>query len=449
MAGPLIPKEALAYIKNKKLYPAFSYKDVWNEEHATMFTVAKAMQLDVLSDIKTAVERAVENGETLESFRKNLTPTLQAKGWWGRKEMTDPLTGETVNAQLGSDRRLRTIYGTNLRSAYQAGRWERSQDSTSHPYLMYRVGNSQNHRQEHLSWDGLILPKDDSWWNSHYPPNGWGCKCWTMAVSEERKRRLEKSGVTVPPSVDGTPGYTVPVRTQAPPAAYETFYNERKGTLERVPAGVDPAFNWNAGLSKRLSFNLENVVRKTQREAPEQYDRILESLVSGRIYKNHYDDFIEQARRHWEENKVDKRNSIPAGFLDRKTLRFLKTQGMDFEKNSLIFLEEGLVNDVKYKGRHVSQGNQPKEPDWYYLMDYLMDASIFFDKAKGGLIYLVKRSESKYIKIAVDLSFQHKTHQGTKLLLPKVDTMYELNLDTEGDRGIDEYKRIMEFKKIR
>jgi hypothetical protein len=45
----IIPKEALAYLKNKKLQPGFSYKDVWHEEHATAFTVAKAMQLDVLS----------------------------------------------------------------------------------------------------------------------------------------------------------------------------------------------------------------------------------------------------------------------------------------------------------------------------------------------------------------------------------------------------------------
>jgi hypothetical protein len=449
MAAPLIPKEALAYIKNKKLSPGFSYKDVWNEEHATMFTVAKAMQIDVLSDIRKAVEQAVENGETLESFRKNLVPTLQAKGWWGKKEMVDPLTGKTVNARLGSDRRLKTIYDTNLRSAYQEGRRERSQVSTSHPYLMYRVGNSRHHRQEHLAWDGLVLPKDDPWWNSHYPPNGWGCKCWTMAVSEERKRRLEKSGVAVPPSVDGTPGYTVPVQTKAPPAAYKTFYNERKGTLERVPAGVDPAFNWNAGSRKRLSFNLENVVRKTQRETPEQYDRILESLVSGRIYKDRYDSFIEQARRHWEAGKVDKRNAIPAGFLDRKTLRFLKRQGMNLEENSLVFLEEGLVNDVKYRGRHTDQGNQPKESDWYHLTDYLMDADIFFDAAKGGLIYLAKRSENRYIKIAVDLSFRHKSHQGTRLLLPKVDTMYELNLDTEPDRGITEYNRITGLKKIR
>jgi hypothetical protein len=33
-----IPQEALAYLKNKNLHPAFSYKDVWHEENATGFT---------------------------------------------------------------------------------------------------------------------------------------------------------------------------------------------------------------------------------------------------------------------------------------------------------------------------------------------------------------------------------------------------------------------------
>jgi hypothetical protein len=447
MALPFIPKEALAYIKNKKLHPAFSYKDVWNEEHATMFTVAKALQLDVLSDLKGAVEQALENGETLEQFKKNLTPTLQAKGWWGKKNMVDPLTGRTVNAQLGSDRRLKTIYDTNLRSAYQEGRWEQSQASTSHPYLMYRVGNSRHHRQDHVSWDGLILPKDDPWWNSHYPPNGWGCKCWTMAVTEERKQQMEKSGVTIPPAIDGTPGDTVPVQTQAPPEVYKTFYNERKGTIERVPAGVDPAFNWNVGSRKRLSFNLENVVHKTQRETPDQYDQVLSSLVSGRVYKNYYHDFVEQAFQHRDANRSDTRASMPVGFLDKKILKNLRGKGKNFDENSLVFLEEGLVNNTKFSGRHIRQGNAPARDDWYNLMDYLMDGSVFLDGE--GLIFLVKRTESKFLKIAVDLGFRHKAHKGSRLLLPKVDTMYELDIAAETDRGIEEYNRIMKLEKIR
>ena len=146
MENEIIPNAALNYIKDKKLKVGFSYKDVWNEEHATAFTVAKAMQLDVLSDIKSAVETAIKDGHSFEHFKKDLQPTLIKKGWWGRKKMTDPLTGEEVDAQLGSDRRLKTIYDTNLRSAYQKAQYERTMESDLHPYLMYRVGNSTRHQ---------------------------------------------------------------------------------------------------------------------------------------------------------------------------------------------------------------------------------------------------------------------------------------------------------------
>jgi hypothetical protein len=243
----LIPGEALAYLKNKSLKPAFSYKDVWHEEHAAAFTVAKATQLDVLADLHKAIVDAMENGQSFESFKKNIKPLLQQKGWWGKKEMTDPLTGETVNARLGSDRRLKTIYRVNMRSAYQKGQYDRTMASSIHPYLMYRIGPSVHHRKEHESWDGLILPKDDPFWDSHFPPNGWGCKCYTRAVTEARKKQYEENGIPAAPKLDGSGGGNVPAKIQTPPVTYKTYFNERKGTVEQVPDGVDPAFNWNQG----------------------------------------------------------------------------------------------------------------------------------------------------------------------------------------------------------
>lgn len=249
MADKLIPKQALEYIKNKKLHPAFSYKDVWNEEHATAFTVAKAMQLDVLSDIKTAVEKAIENGTTFEQFKKELKPTLMQKGWWGKSEMTDPLTGETITAQLGSDRRLKTIYSTNLRSAYQKGQYDRTMESDLHPYLMYRIGASVHHREQHLRWNNLIRPKDDPIWNSIFPPNGYGCKCYTVAVTQARKEKYERDGVPAY-NPDTQKTVRVPVQTTAPKPNYKNYFNERKGTLERIPEGITPGFNWNQGLPR-------------------------------------------------------------------------------------------------------------------------------------------------------------------------------------------------------
>ena len=261
----IIPKAALYYIKRKNLKVGFSYKDVWREEHAAAFTVAKAMQLDVLSDMHNAVAKAIEKGQSFESFKKNIAPALQQKGWWGRRKMTDPVTGETVNAQLGSDRRLKTIYNVNMRSAFQKGQYDAAMASDLHPYLMYRIGPSVKHREDHQSWDGLVLPKDDPWWDSHFPPNGWGCKCYTRALTEARKKQYEENGIPTAPRPDGTGGGNVPAKTQAPPVKYKTYFNERKGTVEQVPEGVDPAFNWNQGKAARdagAKAALENAERK-------------------------------------------------------------------------------------------------------------------------------------------------------------------------------------------
>jgi len=53
------------------------------------------------------------------------------------------------------------------------------------------------------------------------------------------------------------------------------------------------------------------------------------------------------------------------------------------------------------------------------------------------------------VKIAVDVSLKTKVHQGISLALPKVDTMYLLDLTTEHVRGITEFDRIRRMEKIR
>ena len=119
------PAEALAYFKAKGLKPSFHFEEVFGETHATQFTVAKATKLDLLQDIRTAVDKAINDGQTFHQFRKELEPLLKKKGWWGVRKTADPLTGELKNAQLGSFHRLKTIYDTNLRNAYHAGQWQR------------------------------------------------------------------------------------------------------------------------------------------------------------------------------------------------------------------------------------------------------------------------------------------------------------------------------------
>lgn len=236
----LPPEEAIRWFREKGYRPAFDWRDVWNEQHARAFTVAKATQLDVLADLREAVDKAIRSGGTLGEFRKELKPLLQAKGWWGEKEVDvlDPEgkpTGERKLVQLGSANRLRTIYETNLRQAQAAGRWERMERTKqARPYARYVALLDGNERPEHREWHGTVLPIDDPWWDTHAPPNGWGCRCKMQQLSQ---RDLERYGYSV--------------NTSPPPSPMRTWRNDRTGETVRVPRGIDPGFAYNPGKAPR------------------------------------------------------------------------------------------------------------------------------------------------------------------------------------------------------
>lgn len=156
--------------------------------------------------------------------------------------------------QLGSPRRLRVIYETNLRTARAAGQWERIQDAKDAlPYLLYTLGPSREHRPEHVKWHGTLLPADDPWWNDHMPPNGWGCKCRVRPVSQREYARLQDTGVQAPPTAETQlPGGSrtaakVPVQTTAPPSPTVPWENTRTGETIQVPVGIDPGWDYNPG----------------------------------------------------------------------------------------------------------------------------------------------------------------------------------------------------------
>ena len=282
MAGPFPsgtpPKEALEWFRAKGFKIGFDYRDVWREEHAIAFTVAKIAELDLLADVRAAVDQALAEGLTFRDFQKRLTPILQEKGWWGIQEMTDPLTGEVRQAQLGSPRRLRIIYDTNLRTARAAGQWERIQRTKeSLPYLLYTVGPSREHRVEHLGWHGTLLPVDDPWWKTHFVPNGWGCKCRIRQVTKKEYEHLLKTGIPAPASKEtqeidpktGLPtgrhtGARVPVSTQAPALPLVEWTNKRTGEVQRIPQGIDPGWDYNPGEGRKA--HLEQALAELERK---------------------------------------------------------------------------------------------------------------------------------------------------------------------------------------
>lgn len=245
----LPPNEAYTWFRNRKIVPSFRWKDVWNEQHAAAQTVAGMMSEDLLQKVFDALGKAIEDGRDAAWFEKQLTPTLIKGGWWGSREITDPITGEVRTANLGSPSRLRLIYETNVRTAEAAGRWEQARRvQGTQGFMMRRTMDDDRVRKVHAQWNYVVLPLDHPWWKDHAAPCDYGCRCKDVAVSEETIKEYIAAGL--------------PIKRTAPRAEYREF--ERNGERIKVPVGIGPGFAWNPGDPDARKRALESLAKSKQ-----------------------------------------------------------------------------------------------------------------------------------------------------------------------------------------
>lgn len=211
-------EEAIAFFRQKLNLPTATWTDIWQAMHTRAFVVAGAIKADLIQDLRDAIDSAIAQGTTLQTFRKEFDAIVARHGW---------------SYKGGRNWRTRVILETNIRTAYAAGRWQQMTDPDLlklRPYLLYRHGDSRNPRPHHLAWDGLVLPADDPWWRTHYPPNGWGCKCRVFSITRRELRAMGKTGP------DTTPDE----------GAYQ-WKDKKTGQVHTVPAGIDPGWDYNVG----------------------------------------------------------------------------------------------------------------------------------------------------------------------------------------------------------
>lgn len=181
----LPPRDAIAYLESKGYALGFGWQDIWQEANAKAFTAAGVMKADVLADLKGGLAEALKNGTSRADYVKNLQPILEKKGWWGSLSQTDRQTGEMAGKGL-TPRRLATIFDTNMQTAYMAGRYKAFMGNVAdRPYWQYVAIMDRRTRPSHAALNGRTFRYDDPIWQSHYPPNGFRCRCSVRALDED------------------------------------------------------------------------------------------------------------------------------------------------------------------------------------------------------------------------------------------------------------------------
>jgi len=209
--------EAIEFFRGKVNVPTRRWTDLWEGMHSRGFVVAGAMKSELLSDLRDSVDKAISKGTTIDEFRKDFDGIVARHGW---------------SYKGGRGWRTGVIFNTNLRTAYSAGHYRQMTSPAvkkARPWWRYIGGLSAEPREEHLAWTGTVLHADDPWWRTHYPPNGWGCKCKVVSHSA---RELERKGLKA---------------GDAPRGGTYEWTNPHTGEVKRVPEGIDPGWAYNPG----------------------------------------------------------------------------------------------------------------------------------------------------------------------------------------------------------
>lgn len=167
-------KEAETFFKQKLNIPTNHWDDLWKAEQAKGFMSAGAVKADLIVDLRDAVDKSIAGELDLKEFQGRFDEIVQKHGW---------------QYNGGRNWRSELIWDVNIRTSYQAGRWQQFEDMAADgkPVMLCYVhaAGVMHPRPEHVALNGTTLPMNDPFWNSHYPPNGWRCHCRAVSAGDD------------------------------------------------------------------------------------------------------------------------------------------------------------------------------------------------------------------------------------------------------------------------
>lgn len=351
------PDEITRYFDAKGQQPTVDWTEFAPHEHALSFTVAQTAGYDVLDDIRAAVKDAVTNYRDYGEFVDDLEPILRQKGWWG-KVVRDG--GKTV--QLGSLRRLRTIYWANTSTARAAGEWERIQRTKRGiPFLIYELSSAEQRRPEHEGWVGVILEVDNTFWLTHYPPNGWLCKCRVRQITRREAESL---------------GYDP--ETPAPEITTRPWTNKSTGETVQVPRGIDPGWQTHPGVSRAV--NARRFLSDGLSSLPETARQIaVRDIVGSAKFRALQERRIPYVgRENISPGNIERgRMALPVAVMDDGLGALLEAKTRTVLFSNADAHKQGLKRLRRDKSQHLSAAD-------YTLVQLILETGAVFEDTRGS-----------------------------------------------------------------
>lgn len=165
------PNEAAAdYIRGKAVADPKNFGNLPAQLKQRAFAVAGIEQMDVLKRLRDTIAKLPE-GMSWDEAKRDLASGIS------------PFTGGDMKVARAKAEMQLKIHGFQ---AYAVARHQQQMETADiFPYWKYVTVGDSRVRAAHAALDGKVLRADDPWWQTHYPPWDWGCRCIVEQLDEE------------------------------------------------------------------------------------------------------------------------------------------------------------------------------------------------------------------------------------------------------------------------
>ncbi|CAD5107227.1 phage head morphogenesis protein [Zestomonas carbonaria] len=382
--GSLPFAEQIGFLRAK--LPSADYWKIRGAAHDQAFVSAGAHRVDLVADLHAIVSRAIAEGMTLAEFRQDYDAVLDNYAW---------------EPDGGRQWRARVIYETNLRTSYAAGRFAQLQQvKTTRPFWVYNHSDAVQHPRElHLLWDGLAIHADNPWWQTHFPPNGYGCCCFVTAYSlDELQRYLGKSGPD-----------------EAPGGRMRQIVH--KGETVQVPEGIDPGWDYTPGRSvyeQLVQGALDKTLRLPARPAAAMNAQLLANAAVSQALRTNWSTWLDDVAA----DPVRRGRRVTVGSVSPSTLQALEGAGV-VPQAAVISVGDGEILHVlrDAKALATTASGRPKAlslAELAMLPQILAQPqAVLLDVSADTLLYVFAAERREAGKIAVMVNYKLKGEERT------------------------------------
>ena len=172
-------QEAIDFIQSKQVMSRDVFDQLLPELQARAFTISGAVPADVMQTVRDLVA-GLPAGQPWDVQKKLIAESISPY-------FVDPAATEEVQAEqsAAAEAKAELLLRIHGQEAYAAAAYKvMDRQRAVFKNWQYQTMGDARVRPTHAALDGIVLPADSPFWDLHYPPWDWGCRCIVIPLSD-------------------------------------------------------------------------------------------------------------------------------------------------------------------------------------------------------------------------------------------------------------------------